>query len=81
MSLERGVITSQMGGRSTGAVNVQRDSTSRLPPHLYYALTTCLCAWGGAVTTGGLEVRNCTVMGGPDRKGGGVIMSLNYFRN
>ena len=60
LSFERGVITSQMGGRSAGAVTLH--SIRRLlsmSPLLYSALTTCLVAGGGSAASGGLG-RNCT---------------------
>ena len=50
-----------------------------MSPHMSSALTTCLCAWGGAAATGGHEGRNCTGVGGSDGGGGGMIMSLNSF--
>ena len=60
LSLDRGEITSHMGGRSEAAVMINiRSRLLRVSPHQSSATMTCLATGGGAATSGSRR-RNCT---------------------
>ena len=60
--LERGAITSHMGGRSVGVVTLHSiRMLLSMYHHLSSMLTTRLVSGGGAATYGGIGM-NCTIV-------------------